>query len=141
MVEAAARRPDEFHAPESIDSAGDLSTDALGATAAPNFDASCDLGSVWMTCSPSIQSRSIARRSDAEVAGRRTDRVRQMPERWEAIWCSQATSTPRRDAIRTARSGSEAPTWIAGTETGFAGARAATPAATDVASALIDALH
>ncbi|MCC6229478.1 MAG: hypothetical protein IT432_09645 [Phycisphaerales bacterium] len=85
MVEAAARRPDEFHAPESIDSAGDLSTDAPGATAAPDFDASCDLGFVWTTCSPSIQSRSIARRSDAEVAGRRTDKVRQMPERWAAI--------------------------------------------------------
>lgn len=42
--------------------------------------------------------------------------------------------------MRSARSGSEAPIWTAGTWTGTAGARAATPAAI-VASALIAALH
>lgn len=87
----------------------------------------------------------MARRSDAEAAGRRAERARQMPERWAAIWCSQATRTPSRDAIRTARSGSHAPTSMAGTPigetaTGIVGARAATPAAI-VASALIAALH
>lgn len=68
-----------------------------------------------------------------------------MPERWAAIWCSQATRTPNRDAIRSARSGSDAPTSMAGTpigETaiGIVGARAARPAAI-VASALIAASH
>ena len=68
-----------------------------------------------------------------------------MPERWAAIWCSQATKTPNRDAIRSARSGSDAPTSMAGTpigETaiGTVGVRAATPAAI-VASALIAASH
>lgn len=87
----------------------------------------------------------MARRSDAEAAGRRAERARQMPERWAAIWCSQATRTPNRDAIRSARSGSDAPTSMAGTpigETaiGIVGARAARPAAI-VASALIAASH
>lgn len=87
----------------------------------------------------------MARRSDAEAAGRRAERARQIFERWAAIWCSQATRTPSRDAIRTARSGLDAPTSMAGTPvgetaTGIVGARAATPAAI-VASALIAASH
>jgi hypothetical protein len=72
-----------------------------------------------------------------------------MPERWATIWCSHATNTPKRDAIRSARSGSEAPTSMAETptgetETGTAGASAANPVtvpAVIVASALIAALH
>lgn len=105
MVGAAPERPDEFHGPESPDPAADRAKHTPGATAAPGINSS--RSDPPRSSSPRPNSpRSSARRSDADTAGRRTDSVRQSPERWADICCSHATRTPSRDATRTLRSGS-----------------------------------
>lgn len=135
MVGFAPRRPDVFHAPESPDPAGDRSIHTPAATAAADNSRPPDTSSSRPASRPDPSSVPSpvpgrapylfhdeqgpsastngsgfrARRSDGEIAGRSADNARHTPERCAVIWCSHATSTPNRDATRTARSG-----WSAG---------------------------